>query len=276
MKTNTFILIALCAYVFSSCEKKEVIDIEDVNTPSNNNYTPEDPYGTMFDGGLLQTLDIDAHPSNYKYYNSSNQTFDDYSVMGLLVEPAYSEIAVRTIYDYLSTEEATALNDSVYNYGRKRTSFIQQALKNNAEARRHAWVPYGTAYINGDVAITCDKTLFGKEPGENLAEYFKVRPYALYTVRGIENPVLTYILDEDTPKKVNEFFTNETWTEYEYTISFDSIPDEKYNELTLTMTMPLKVEHIHRYFQYKVRGYDRAMEITSKTISGSFTARFKQ
>ena len=267
-----FILIALCACVFSSCEKEKVT--EEVKTPLD--FTPEDPYGTMFDGGLLQTLNIDVSPSSYKHYSSSDQTFDDYSAMGLLVEPEYSESAVNSIYDYLSTEEATALNDSVYHYGRERTSFVQQALKNNADARHYAWVPYGTAYINGDVTVTCNKTLYGKEPGENLAEYFNVRSYALYTIRGIENPVLTYILDEDVPKKVNEFFTNETWTEYEYTISFDSIPEEKYDEISLTMTMPLKVEHIHKYFQNKVRGFDRTMEITTKTISGSFTARFKQ
>ena len=230
----------------------------------------------MLDGGYIHNLLIHVPPESEAYViHDPEAPFDNYSTMQLKLHFEDSFDKEKFIKEnHLSNKEWYELKDSLYTYYQNRTAFIQEELENYKQ--EHPWFLYNTAYINGEVTVTCDKTLFGKTSGENLAQYFNIESRALFTPRGIENTVLTCIFDEDAPKKVNEFFTKETWTEGVYILRFDSIPEEKYNELKLTVTMPLKLEHTHKYMLNKLKGIDEKVEMTDKTVSASFTARFKQ
>lgn len=271
MKKNTFITVGLITLL--SCGKSEV---EIPNKEQIIGSRPEVHYGMMNDGGYIHNLLIHIPPESEAYViHDPEAPFNNYSTMQLKLHFESSFVAVNFIEEnHLSNKEWYDFEDSLNNYYLSRTAFIQKELENYKQ--EHPWFLYNTAYINGEVTVTCDKALFGKTSGENLAQYFNVESRALFTPRGIENTVLTCIFDEDAPKKVNEFFTNETWTEGVYILRFDSIPEEKYNELKLTVTMPLKLEHTHKYMLNKLKGIDEKVEMTDKTVSANFTARFKQ
>ena len=272
MKTKTFILLALCFLALLSCDKNE----EESSNVLIIGSRPEDFYGLMLDGGYIHNLLIHVPPESEAYViHDPEAPFDNYSTMQLKLDFEDSFDKEKFMEENrLNDREWYELKDTLKTYYRRRTAFIQKELENYDKNRQ--WFLHYTAYINGEVTVTCDKTLYGKASGENLAQYFKVEPKAWITPRGIEKTKLTCIFDRNSPKRINEFFTKETWTDVKYILRFDSIPEEKYDELKLTVTMPLKLENTHKYILNKLKGIDENVEMTDKTVSASFTARFKQ
>ena len=276
MKTKIFIMFSLFFFTLFSCEKNKVEGvIEEEPYWREISY---DPYGLMEDGGYINHLYMQI-PINNKAYDRFDPDFSfekysditlQYNFLGTCDEDKLIEkegLSARSWYRFI---------DSTYVYFKTKTKPLQDAHKKSIkEGIHYPWIKFYTAYINGEVQITCDKTLFGKEKGENLAQFFDVVSDQLYMPHGIENPTLTYMLDKDVPKTVDKLLTEETWLEPSCIIKFDSIPEEKYNELTFRITIPIKMEHTYEYVMDKFKGREAELKTSEKTFSAEYKARFK-
>lgn len=270
-------MLSIVIFTFSSCEKNNVEGVIE-EEPYWRIISNDDPFGLMFDGGYIHHLKMQMPLNNDAYdpYNA-NSPFNDYSVMTLeyVFNSSFSHSKL-TEKEGLSTRDWYRFIDSTYVYFKTKTKSLQDAHKKSIkEGTHYPWIKFYTAYINGEVKITCDKTLFGKEKGENLAQFFDVVSYQLYMPHGIENPTLTYMLDKNVPKTVDKLLTEETWLEPSCVIKFDSIPEEKYNELTFRITIPIKMEHTYEYVMDKFKGREAELKTSEKTFYAEYKARFK-
>lgn len=101
------------------------------------------------------------------------------------------------------------------------------------------------AYINGDVKITADKTLFGKVPGSDLSQYFTFCSHNPYKVVGQISDSGTQVVDllDNEDMSFSEFYTEKTWLVNYQTLKLNSFPEEDYNEIEFTIIMPVKKEY---------------------------------
>ena len=111
-----------------------------------------------------------------------------------------------------------------------------------------------TAYVNGEVSITCDKTLYGEEPGTNLSKHFSVISKGGCVPVGIENTRLLHHFGEVLPTDMEEIFPHEAWLHRNYYMYFKDIPSEKYDNLTLHLSIPMTVEHSMDYIVSEYKG----------------------
>lgn len=281
MKKLLYFIFTLCILLFSSCEKDfiEKIEVEEVveeeAKESIDDCALEYYYGFMEDGWRFQKIHLQVSSESRECYGKTNPIFADYSKMLLDLGLGLTNDPMELKEEYnLSDNEYWDMIDSLKAYYKTKTLFIQKEIEKYEKIKKYPWFEFITSYTDGDVVITCDKTLFGKSAGENLAQYFKVKSLALFTPHGIDNTTLTCIYDDNAPKTINEFFTYETWLEGNYVLSFDSIPEENYHVINFTITMPIKYENTYKYMINKLRGNDYKLETTKVTTSASFTAKF--
>ncbi len=277
MKTKIFIMLSLVLFTLSSCEKNKVEGVIE-EEPYWRDTSDDDPFGLMEDGGYINRLNIKMSHHNDAYDpHNANSPFNDYLTMTLeynFFRESYQSKLMEK--EGLNFRGWYSFIDSTYVYFKTKTKPLQDAHKKSIkEGIHYPWIKFYTAYINGEVQITCDKTLFGKEKGENLAQFFDVVSDQLYMPHGIENPTLTYMLDKDVPKTVDKLLTKETWLEPSCIIKFDSIPEEKYNELTFRITIPIKMEHTYEYVMDKFKGREAELKTSEKTFYAEYKARFK-
>ena len=116
------------------------------------------------------------------------------------------------------------------------------------------WPAFYTAYVNGEVSITCDKTLYGEEPGTNLSKHFSVISKGGCVAVGIENTRLLHHFGEVLPTDMEEIFPHEAWLHRDYYMYFKDIPSEKYDNLTLHLSIPMTVEHSVDYVVSEYKG----------------------
>ena len=148
-------------------------------------------------------------------------------------------------------------------YQEEKTLFMYEDYK---ECIKHAvtwWPDYFSAYINGDVTIVCDKTLWGEAPGTNLIGHFIDRHHTPCMPVGIENPALACRFGEKIPENLQERLINGAWVKTKYILKFTTEPTEKYSELTFHLTMPMRIEHIRDYAVAKYKGEDAVPVFTN-------------
>lgn len=131
-----------------------------------------------------------------------------------------------------------------------------------------------TAYINGEVEITCDKILYGLEPGKNLIDHFQHIYNFSCQPKGMENPYISHHADEIGQLPAGSIMGNEDWVRYKYILIFNDVPEEKYDEIELRIKMPLKKELIHKYVASLITEIDFGEFFEDVTYESSTKIRF--
>ncbi len=253
------LLCALCVLSLNSCG-------DDENTDSvwgNSEPPPFRPY--ILEGGRISDIGLYCVPPNggtgetwYDYYKGT-KTLTNYSDAEFILMPNTN----AWVYNTDDLEEWTAISKLENKYQEEKTLFMYEDYK---ECIKHAvtwWPDYFSAYINGDVTIVCDKTLWGEAPGTNLIGHFIDRHHTPCMPVGIENPALACRFGEKIPENLQERLINGAWVKTKYILKFTTEPTEKYSELTFHLTMPMRIEHIRDYAVAKYKGEDAVPVFTN-------------
>lgn len=159
------------------------------------------PYAAYFiSGGDI--YDANLYCLNYRDYN--DMPTDEFLALTKYVKD-YDDfkLCIKLKYDNIhSIGRLYAQNQ----YETKNYSFYIDALNNYTETNKYCFPKIATAYINGEVTITCDKTLFGEAPGTNLSKYFTISDTSPCIIIGRENPKFLCNFGEELPKDMPSFF----------------------------------------------------------------------
>ncbi|MCR5017532.1 MAG: hypothetical protein K6A64_01900 [Bacteroidales bacterium] len=198
MKNYSIILFLIVLFSFSSCEKGLWFT-----------GTPDLPVirlipGDCFESSSLRLTDITTEPSEPKlgygresyligipaeayggfvcdafnrrelYYDISASEYED-TVFYKLHSPEFwapepiSQEEIITIRRYYEKEVYANLSSYAYNKRKEAIGLLASAL----------------LQCSGGLSITADKSLFGKEPGEDISDYFEVGNFSRFQVQGL-------------------------------------------------------------------------------------------
>ena len=282
MKRSLFILVCsvLCMSLVSCNKDDDNVLVPD--TPTDKLF--KDNTGLLLDAEGISSVGfycIEKHPAVptgvwFDYYPKT-KTFSDYSEMAFcqwLHEPNGASYWENTIENY------SIFDQRLWDYYKSKTSFIVDAMEKyyketpEEEAMRTAeWPDLCSAYINGEITLTCDKTLWGETPGTNLSKYFRRYGFLPCLVVGVESPRLPYKFGE-MPEAMNELLPQEAWLYYKTYWDFQTPPSEKYDELTFTLTMPVLMEHCRKIVYYQYMGMPLDSKYSDQTFTASCTIKF--
>lgn len=260
-------LAALVMTTIVACDKDEET-IGDVPQP--------DLTGLMLDGGGIKGIDMCCVTNEIPKDDYAVKTLTDYPSLNLNVKLSYvggnvyqPEFTEQQIQEWLDRVKME------HEYYKKKTLFIQQEYRSDTlHHYEWGWPHFFTAFVNGEVSITCDKTLFGLEPGENLGKYFSITAPTDCLPVGIENPYLLYEIGEEMPETVADFFQMKSWILNKYWIKLTSIPEEQYDELTFKITFPMTVEHTCLYIASQYRGTNEELKREDKVFEAECLVKF--
>ena len=272
MKKRVYLILVLFISFLTACNKDDVVKNNDEDERIIGGLPQPDFTGLMDDGGSIITYILYCMGGPMHKYDTSIKTIDDYSKMWLSIQEK-SESFELSINDL---ERMTTVGKMESDYYRQKTAFICSEYNKHRDKALNGWTFFETAYINGEVSITCDKVLWGEEPGTDLKKHFYIYSAAYYMPVGIENPKLLYNYGE-MPENISmsDFFPMEAWLQYSYEMELISEPEERYDELTFTLTMPVKIEHTHDYFLAKYMGNEDAeLKTTEEVFTSQCTVKF--
>ena len=256
-KYNSILLCVFSALCLLSCRN----DAPDYPGPD-----PSESWGTIVDGGSIASISLyciekyNNHIGEIYYeYNPRVKTLKSYTDFYLQLELNGTDVSFQS-NDY--EEMATVLNLQK-NYCLAKSSFMLEEYKKYQKETNSLmeWPLFLTAYVSGEVSITCDKVLFGEEPGTKLNKHFSVnRYYSIFDMFienagysclpiGIENPSMLYNFGEKIPYDMDEFFVKGTWLQPQYYLQFkyNDTPTERYDDITLTLSFPMIREFVTEY-----------------------------
>lgn len=216
--------------------------------------------GTLLDGGQISDISLYCIEKKegamigklwYEYYPEIKtvKNYDDFTLYLLLNRN-------NPLYKSDDAEEMSAIIKMEKEYCKEKTSFIIEQYLDFEKSSTSGWPALFSAYTNGKVSITCDKTLFGEVPGTNLDAYFNVYSVCGCLPVGIENPRFLYNYGEERISDMSKLFVKETWLQPVYYLQFGKMPSEKYDELTLHIAFPMRIEHTRDLIVAKVRGQE--------------------
>jgi hypothetical protein len=269
MKKKKYLILFLCASLFAACQKDDIVKINDVDERIPGNLPEPERDGLMYDGRNINTYILYCIDSPMHKYDESVKTIDDYSKMRLSLEEKYQSRELN-----INDQERIPVARMRDDYYRQKTAFIYNEYMIHFDKALNGWVFFLTAYINGEESITCDKVLWGEEPGTDLKKHFLIQSYACCMPVGIENPKLLYNYGE-MPESMSDFCPMEAWLQEEYDLILCSEPEERYDELTFTLTLPVKIEHTYDYILAKYRGdEDAELKTTEEVFTSQCTVKF--
>jgi len=259
-----------------SCQKD---DTNAENEGLGNSPQPE-LEGLLLDGGRIGGMSLFCIPNRqttfgepWWVYYSKTKTMKDYADFKLL-------IMVRegaSVYQSDDTHEMSDIIALEQEYEKGKSAFILEDYRdyektNNVECE---WPNFYTAYINGDVSITCDRTLYGESPGTSLNKHLRVDPRNGCLPVGVENPRLLYGFGDEIPARMDSLLVKEAWLQYQYWLTFIGQPAEKYDSLTLFLSFPLKMEHLRDYAVAKYKGRQQPPRYTEAVFKSRCPIKFE-
>lgn len=268
------ILLGICICLFcQSCQKDEIGTITDgIKDEITANLE-----GTLLDGGEISDISLFCIENNksmigehwYEYYQKTKsvQDYNSFKLYLILNRNA-------PIYKSDNKDEMASIGKIEDEYQKERSRFILESYKTYHQNNITWWPVLFTAFINGDLTITCDKTLFGEKPGTNLLPYFSVFSQSPCLPIGVENPKFLYNFGETISTEATKFFAKETWLQPEYYLQFAKIPDEKYEELTLCISIPMTIEHTRDIAVSKYKGVELDQKFTEAVFSSKCQIKF--
>lgn len=202
------------------------------------------PFGTVHDGGYIsgiyvECLEDHVTPAVYEEYAKTHY-IKDYADVTLTLN-------LKHVYNFRYLDEYSYdFGRQYFTYMEDKSSFILEACNQYRKETNpdYGWPYLFSAYINGEVSISCDKTLFGEVPGTNLSNHFKVLSRGCCIPSGIDEPKLRYNFGEiKHALNMPEYFADKDWMMGTYYILFEDFPAEKYDKLTFRIKMPVLCEN---------------------------------
>ncbi len=271
-KRAFFILFSFVCLFCQSCQNEE--------TEANETSKIDVPrVGLLLDGGQISDISLYCIEDNksmigelwYEYY-AKTKTVSDYSSFKLCL--MLNRNAGSYYPDDLNERAAIARLEA--KYVKEKSLFIYERYENYIIERQEeiGWPDLFTAYTNGDLSITCDKILFGEQPGTNLSSYFTVSSKSPCVPIGIESPRILYDFGEQIPTDVSRLFMKGTWLQPEYDFRFAKQPAEKYEELTLYISLPLLKEHVRNMVIASYKGTEFGQKLTESECKAECLIKF--
>ena len=237
------------------------------------------PEGMIINGGQISGISLYCLKNRYC---PVGETWYDYCKR-VKTMPNYESFHLRLILNmnagrYVTDdrEEMYQIEQNEHEYLKEKSRFILDSYNNYKENHSGGleWPTLFTAYVNGEVTITCDKVLFGKKPGEDLGQYFSVKSRTNCLPAGIENPILLYDFGEEIPTEWSKLFVFGSWLQPEYRLVFAEQPDEKYEEITLSVSFPMIIENYRNMAVDKYRGKEEGIKLTKHVHKSECLIRF--
>ena len=130
--------------------------------------------------------------------------------------------------------------------------------------------------VEGAVSLTADKVLFGRTPGEDLSDCFKVS--AIFPPVRVEYPSYDVIDTEQSPVglSLKEFFHEGIALSQAreraglYEVTFITKPEETYDDITFTISLPVKTYEYYAYLSKQ----SETLSASQFTMTGSATVYF--
>jgi hypothetical protein len=273
---KVIILLSICLCIF--CQSCQDDDVE-ANTDEVKSGLYLDSYGKLIDGGQISDVNlycIENHRTTigelwYEYYPrvKTVQDYNSFKLCLMLDRDA-------PVYTSSDKEEMFSIYKIEAEYQRERSKFIMESYDKYKYSQKTdvEWPDLFTAFINGDLSITCDKIIFGEQPGTNLISYFSVLYESPCVPIGIENPKFLYDFGDDKPTEAANLFINGTWLQTKYYLEFSKEPDEKYEELTLSISLPMTIEHTRDIAVAKYKGLELNQSYSEAVFSSKCKIKF--
>lgn len=230
--------------------------------------------GWMLDAGTISTLkmycveeNVEQHYDHIPDQPTPDIEFSSYSQV---------ELVVRTSSIVMAYEKSPNIDaDNIYvGYLKERPSFIIDEY-HKLVFPEFACPSFYTAYINGNVTLTCDKVLFGQEPGEDLSQHFRLwQQSGCVPIGRDENAHMLYNFGEEPPIRLSDFFIEDMWLYNHYSITFLDTPEERYDEMTFQLTMPLSREYIYATLITLNYGHHIDLIVTDDVFTAKCTVHF--
>ena len=270
MRKIRFTLLCLFAGIcLQSCQNEE---LEKGNT--SEIVLPRE--GLLLDGGRisdisLYCLELDKPHIGEQWweYYPRTKTVKGYDAFKLLLFPHTD----GNRYNSDDRNEMDAIKKIEEAYYKEKSQFILEAYNEYNKTGVTAWPDVFTAYATEEVTITCDKVLFGEQPGTNLTSHFALRSAVYCVPVGVEEPKLLYGFGE-TPTRMSELLVKGVWLQDEYSMEFAEQPAEKYDELTLYLSCPMLLEHVRDLAAAKYKGTELASKYSEKVFTSECKIKF--
>lgn len=271
-KVFLFFCICICMF-FQSCQSGEI----EANTEDIKDEVNADPEGMLLDGGEISDISLYCIENNksmigeqwYEYYPKTKTVtdYDSFKLYLILNRNA-------SVYTSDNKEEMASIGKIESEYQKERSTFISVSYRKYRQNNDIDWPVLFTAFVNGDLTITCDKLLFGEQPGTNLLSYFTVFSDSPCVPMGIEDPQFLYNFGEDRPTDASKLFQKESWLQPEYHLEFSKQPSEKYEELTFSISLPMTIEHTRDIAVSKYRGQEVSQKYTEAVYTSKCQIKF--
>lgn len=273
IKSIFFLFCLLGVVSLFSCQSEESDEGPNV-TPNGINAPIE---GTLLDGGEIASVslyclenDVSGFGMPLSEYYPKIKIVQDYNAFTLYL------FLNRDAYTYMSDDanEMRSIGKIEDEYCKEKSWFLLEDYKKYKKKNPVGWPVLFTAYANGEVSVTCDKILFGEKIGTNLSSYFSISAESACIPIGIENPRLLYDFGQKIPNNLSEFFVRGTWLQPKYILQFAKQPSEKYEELTLYISVPILIEHMRDYAVAKYKGIELASKYSEATYKAECRIKF--
>lgn len=162
----------------------------------------------------------------------------------------FAKFFVNEDTDFDSDDVIALQNETIGKYMHQSRQYI---ISNTEWTENHKIWPGDFSTISsaivGDVKICADKTLFGQEPGSNLSAHFNVwSPNACVITANFESPTIIYNAKDYMPTAISEYFVKDSYLASTYAFYLADKPEEKYDEVTFTITIPVEDQYVYDYY----------------------------
>ena len=267
MKHYLITTIGILAIALSSCHSDEEID-------DYLDYPQPPSFGLLYDGGTISELNMYCTPKDElpdaNDYLQRVKTIDSYSDLMLYIKIDDN----KPRYECENTKDRQNISVMKMEYYREKTAFILKKFEEDLWEYLWKDVDFFTAYTRESVTISCDRVLFGEEPGTDLSKYFNIDAQAPIMAVGIENPKMLYAFGSDLPETMDQYFPNETWLQPRYEITLAKEPEEKYDSITFRFSMPITVEDVDAYMVDKYYGKDSGQKLEKVDLNAECLVKF--
>lgn len=221
---------------------------------------PEEAYctvdGTVISGAKLYCVLFEKdNYSDVDEYYASTKTVSSYSDFFFLIKIEFK----NPEFHFTDTDQDNKLQSELYSYLHTKADVIRNDRNyhsKNGDNKGYGMDEFFSAYINGEVEITCDKTLFGLSPGENLVNKLKIIYNYTCQPIGITPPYSVIHCDEIERSIKKSVFHDKAWLRLNYRLTFKDIPEEIYDEITFKLRLPIIKENASHYISSFIKGYE--------------------
>lgn len=272
-RLSIVLLLTISSLVSESCHHELV---------ENDNIGNSYPWGPIYIHNLLLI------PSAWEVNLVDEPSGWEDLLISLKWNPDGEDETVRYYLDTFPKEIESALNSPLYrNHWRAIGKQMDRARLDHLERYPYI-IDWLDASIEEGICIMADKPILGRNPGENLADLFTVSSYICYMRTNDPSVVLLndyYIVysypefevissfsSEQPAPDLSKLFLKNTASIPRCIIRLKEIPEEQYDEITLSFCIKLSGESLLKYSEIPVpQPFD---ETVTKVLQGDVTVHF--